>query len=269
MKASSVTTELDKYEADEGMTKANTTLYGTEFWAISRHELIAGVAARLLEQHASAEVARILAPLGAQSSLEDIAGWADQIKGLSADDGGDPDTIQFLTDFPNDASRDWHYVNLPLGVRNYAEAAELGFTREDDVVQMIGESVRVLQGNSNIMSKLNALRWLVHLVGDVHQPIHVGCGFVSTTDNVPQLVRDPQQIIQNNLSHDRGGNNLVLPVSGAVNLHSYWDSRLEGEIGEHTDEHADAAALGSVTFAERTSDSTSHELKDRFIDKLA
>jgi subtilisin family serine protease len=269
MKASSVTTELDKYEADEGVTKAKTNLYGTDFWAISRHELIAGVAARLLERHASAEVARILAPLGAQASLETIAGWADQIKGLSPEDGGDPDTIQFLIDFPNDASRDWHYVNLPLGVKNYAEAAELGFTRDDDVVQMLSESARVLQGISNIMSELNALRWIIHLVGDVHQPIHVGCGFVSTTDSVPQLVRDPQRIIQNNLSHDRGGNNLVLPVSGNVSLHSYWDSRLEGEIDEHTDEHADAAAFGSVTFAERMNDSTNHELKDRFIDKLA
>jgi len=257
-----------KYATDEELTKAGATLYGTEYWGISRHELIAGAAARLLERRASAEVTRILAPLGAQTSLLEIAGWADQIKGRSAEDGGDPDTIQFLTDFPNDASRDWHYVNLPLGVENYAVAAQLGFTRDDDVVHMLGESARVLQGNSNIMSKLNALRWVVHLVGDIHQPIHVGCGFVSTTDNVPRLVHDPQQIIQNNLKHDRGGNNLVLPVSGAVSLHSYWDSRLEGNIDEHADEHADEETPDSVTFAVRTDDSTSQELKDRFINKL-
>lgn len=268
LNAASVKIEGDKYKADEEPSKASTTLYGTEFWGISRHELIAGAAARLLKQGSSAEVARILAPLGQQTSLQDVAGWADQIKGRSAADGDDDDTVQFLTDFPNDGSRDWHYVNLPLGIANYAEAAELGFTRNDDVVQMISEAVRVLQGNSNIMSELNALRWLVHLVGDVHQPIHVGCGFVATTGNVPRLVRDPQRIIQNNLKHDKGGNNLILPVSGSASLHSYWDSRLEGEIEEHTDEHPEAEPHDAVTFAVTTDDATSPELKNRFVNKL-
>ncbi len=262
-------TEPVEYETDEELTKADTTLYGTEFWGIQRHELIAGAAARLLSERAGTQVARILAPLGDNINLQDIAGWADQIKGQTANPNQDPDTQQFLTDFPNDASRDWHYVNLPLGAANYAEAAELGFTRDDDVVQMINSTVRVLQGNSNIMSELNALRWLVHLVGDVHQPIHVGCGFVDASGNVPRLVSNPQTIIQQNLRHDRGGNNLVLPVSGSVSLHSYWDSRLAGQINPQPDEHFDAATLEAETFAEETDDSTRPELKNRFVDKLS
>jgi hypothetical protein len=174
-----------------------------------------------------------------------------------------------LTDFPNDASRDWHYVNLPLGVESYAQAVEMGFTRDDDVVQMIKESVRVLQSNSNIMSELNALRWLVHLVGDVHQPTHVGCGFVDTSGNVPRLVFNPERIRQQNLRHDKGGNSLVLPVSGNVNLHSYWDSRLAGDIDEHADEPASEEGAATETFSEMTEASTSPELKARFIAKLS
>ena len=266
---SDVVTESRKHQSDEELARANATLYGTEFWGISRHELIAGAASRLLNQRARAEVTRILAPLGNNTNLQDIAGWADQIKGQTANPNQDPDTRQFLTDFPNDASRDWHYVNLPLGVESYSEAAELGFTRDDDVVQMISASVRVLQGNLNIMSELNALRWLVHLVGDVHQPIHVGCGFVDASGNVPRLVLDPQRIIQRNLRSDKGGNNLVLPVSGSVSLHSYWDSRLAGDIDDHPDEQADAETLKAESFVEEAEDSTSPQLKRRFVDKLS
>jgi hypothetical protein len=249
--------------SEESLTRANTTLYGSEFWGVSRHELIASTAEQLLDQNARARVDEILSALPS-TNLGEIAGWADQIKGLSAGPGQDPDTQQFLRDFPNDASRDWHYVNLPLGVTTYSEAAELGFTRNDDVVQMIGESVRVLQGESQRMSELNALRWLVHLVGDVHQPIHVGCGFVNTSGSVPRLVRDPQRILQDNLRHDRGGNNLILPVSGNVSLHSYWDSRLAGDI----DELNNGGTPDAVTFAEEAADSTSQELKNRFVTKL-
>lgn len=248
---------------EELLTRANTTLYGSEFWGVSRHELIAGTAAQLLNENARSRVAEILSILP-NATLRNIAGWADEIKGQSAGPGQDPDTRKFLTDFPNDASRDWHYVNLPLGVTSYSEAWELGFARNDDVVQMIGESVRVLQGNSQRMSELNALRWIVHLVGDVHQPIHVGCGFVNTSGSVPRLVRDPQRIIQDNLTHDRGGNDLILPVSGNTSLHSYWDSRLAGDI----DELDDGGAVDAVTFAEETDDSTNPELKERFIVKL-
>jgi len=229
-------------EADPELTIDNSGLYSSEFWGIARHELIAGAAMQLLRESALLEVKRILEPLG-DIDLADIAGWADQIKGRSADDDGlDPHTVQFLTDFPDDASRDWHYVNLPLGVTSYAQAATLGFTRKDDVVQSIKTAVMVLQGNSAVMSELNALRWLVHLVGDVHQPIHVGCSFIDRSKAVPQLIFDPILINQKHLTHDRGGNNIILPISGSISLHSYWDSRLPGDIEEDPDEEADSDA---------------------------
>lgn len=204
-------------------------LYASEFWGISRHELIAGAADRLLNQRAREEVERILASLGGQVGLQEIAGWADRIKG-GAGSASDLDTAQFLRDFPNEESRDWHYVNLPLGAASYADAVRMEFTRDDDVVQMIGITVRVLQGDSKVMSKINALRWLVHLVGDVHQPVHVGCGFIDTAGSVPHLESDPQRIRQKRLAHDKGGNNLILPVGGKVSLHAYWDSRIPGTI---------------------------------------
>jgi len=237
--------------ATEEPAPREDTLYAAEFWGISRHELIAGAADRLLNQRAREEVERLLTPLG-HASLQEIAGWADRIRGGT---GGatDLDTAQFLRDFPNEESRDWHYVNLPLSVKSYADAARLEFTRDDDVVQMSGIMVRVLQGDSKVMSRLNALRWLVHLVGDVHQPLHVGCGFIDTTGTHPQLVSDPQLIREKRLTHDRGGNSLILPVPGGVSLHAYWDSRLPGSVG-----HRAAAADTEA----------STEIKRRFITRL-
>ena len=244
---------------DNKQETSGDTLYGSEFWGIQRHELIAGTAAKLLTEYASAKIQQILAPLG-HADLSSIAGWADQIKGRSANDTQDPDTQQFLRDFPNDASRDWHYVNLPLGIESYAQAQQLGFTRSDDVVQMINQMVRVLQGNSTIMSELNALRWLVHLVGDVHQPIHIGCGFIDTNGASPQLVHDPYQIIEKGLEHDRGGNNIVLPLGGNVSLHSYWDSRLSGTINVNVDSHSDTTTEDEFE--------SNAEVKQEFINKL-
>ncbi|HYD58738.1 MAG TPA: S1/P1 nuclease [Noviherbaspirillum sp.] len=239
----------------DDLTREDATLYASEFWGISRHELIAGAADRLLNQRAREEVERLLAPLGSEASLREIAGWADRIKGGGPGTSADPDTAEFLRDFPNGESRDWHYVNLPLGVTSYAEAKRLEFTRNDDVVEMVRVTVRVLQGDSKVMSRLNALRWLVHLIGDVHQPVHIGCGFIDTSGPAPQLVSDPQAILSKRLPHDKGGNSLILPVGGNVSLHSYWDSRIPGSIEAVTATGESGAQAGP-------------ELKKRFITKL-
>ncbi len=201
-----------------------STLYTSIFWGISRHELIAGVVADLLTPRAKAEVGKLLQPIG--QTLLEIAGWADQIKGMNAGPGQDQDTFSFLSKYPNDASKKWHYVNLPLGFETYTEADYAGFTRPDDLVKTIGQCVQVLQGRLEFISKLNALRWLVHLVGDVHQPNHIGCGFIDHTADGPILETDPKVILAKGLPNDRGGNSLVLPVSGSPNLHTYWDSYL-------------------------------------------
>ena len=203
------------------------TLYGSEFWGISRHELIARVATDFLSPRAKSEIAKLLQPIG--QTLPQIAGWADKIKGKKPSSGMDPDTRKFLEQFPNDVSKRWHYVDLPLGVGSYEEAKRLRFTEDDDVVQMIERCVQVLQERSRFVSRLNALRWLVHLVGDVHQPLHVGCGFINNTGDRPQLERDPDIIRRNDLKSDKGGNSLVLPVSGSITLHSYWDTYLPSD----------------------------------------
>lgn len=199
-------------------------LYARLFWGVPRHEAIAAAAEQHFSQKALEEIERITAPLGDNVRFSQLAGWADQIKRRAPKPGDDADTAAFLTDPRNRAQDTWHYVNIPCHADSYDRVKYPKFTRDDDVVQMTGHAVRVLAGESDRFSRLNALRLVTHLVGDVHQPIHVGCGYIDTSGNRPTLVLDPQVAAQRNLDHDRGGGRLLLP--GAGNLHGYWDSRL-------------------------------------------
>jgi hypothetical protein len=195
-------------------------------FAPARHNLITDAAFELLDPEAKARVEELLA--AGSMAVGDWGAWADSIKG-----GGpnDPETVNFKADHANDAHETWHYVNLPLESEGYEQAAELGFTREDDVVQTIGKCISVLKGDSTRFSPVNALRLLGHFVGDVHQPLHVGCGFFDRSTNPPTLLLDPQEIVDRGLTgaHDRGGNNITLPSSGK--MHSFWDGDIGGSIG--------------------------------------
>ena len=223
----------DITEADETAKTEETiedtsepTLYGKEFFNIERHNLITGTAVRLFSANANSRIQEILAPLN--QVFDDQGGWADEIKKTPASRPQDAETAAFFEDPRNKSHKTWHYVYLPLEADGYAEAAGLGFTRETDVVQMIKECVRVLQGASDRFSEINALRLLGHLVGDVHQPLHIGCGFIDDREDPPKFVKNPQIILQHDFKSDTGGNAIALP--GAGKMHSYWDAGLGGLI---------------------------------------
>jgi S1/P1 Nuclease. len=208
------------------------TLYDREFWSIGRHELIAAAAEELLSPDAKTEVKKLLKPIGV--AFPDIAGWADEVKRRKPRRGDDPDTVDFLEDERNAHADTWHYVDLPVGAHEYSRRTYPEFTRPDDVVQMLAESIKVLQGASDRFSVLNALRLTVHLVGDVHQPLHVGCGYLDRSTEVPRLTRDPAIASRKKLESDHGGNYLILPIgSKGPNLHAYWDGRLGGSAPMH------------------------------------
>ena len=213
---------------DPRLRKPEGSLYEREFWGITRHEAIAGAAELLLSARAKGEVARVVAPLGAGIGLPDLAGWADRIKRHTPNPStDDADTVAFLQDVRNRRHANWHFVNVPIGADGYDRRRYQAFTSDEDVVQMIAHAARVLAGQSNRFSELSALRLVTHLVGDVHQPIHVGCCYIKGVGASARLVRDPADAAH--LPNDRGGNNLLLPIgSGGTSLHSYWDSRLGG-----------------------------------------
>lgn len=237
---------------DPRLKQSTGTLYDQEFWGIPRHELIAGAAETFLSQRARDAVTTLLKPLSKTVRLRNVAGWADRIKRHTPNPAqDDPDTVDFLRDARNKRQPEWHYVNIPLDAEAYDRERYPAFTNDEDVVQMARECIRVLAAGSQRFSALNALRLITHLAGDLHQPVHVGCCYISGSGSHARLERDPEAIVNGNFKSDRGGNALRLPTGDT--LHGYWDSKLESPSFAAT---ADAEIVASP------------ELQELFIRKL-
>jgi hypothetical protein len=119
----------------------------------------------------------------------------------------------------------WHYVNKPVfldAAARQALAAKLPPIREEPVDGRAAERMNILQAINHNVSLLNdpakpepdravALCWVLHLVGDLHQPLHAA-GLYSASRF-------------SDLDGDRGGNEIpVAGVEGARNLHALWDN---------------------------------------------
>jgi hypothetical protein len=98
------------------------------------------------------------------------------------------------------ALRPWHYINLPLD-ESYANAKK---NPKGDVVMAIKKCIaKVKDQNEPKNERAFYLKLLVHFIGDLHQPMHVG------------------------RKEDRGGNSIRLQWFGKTsNLHRLWDSHL-------------------------------------------
>ncbi|HEY4208235.1 MAG TPA: S1/P1 nuclease [Puia sp.] len=191
-----------------------------------RHRAIADIANDHLEPGPKAKIQVLLKKIKV-SSLQDIATWADDIKPTSKKKPKDKDTVDFLAKFHD--SREWHFVDLPVNATGYDPVKYAPFTRPDDIVQMTVESINVLLGHSTKFSPLNALRWVTHLVGDMHQPLHIACGYIDFSGAMPRIVFDSDEIVAKHLlqKSDLGGNKIILPIgSGGKPLHTYWDTDL-------------------------------------------
>ena len=115
-------------------------------------------------------------------NLSRISNWADEIK-------SDPKW---------DHAWDWHYCTIPDG-ENYEKGKHKG-----QAVEKVFDFTKTLKDKKSTKEdKIIALKFLVHLIGDLHQPLHVGNG------------------------KDRGGNDVKVKWFGeATNLHNVWDERL-------------------------------------------
>ena len=195
-------------------------------WGDDGHQTVGKIASLRIRPRTAQKIAEILKP---GETLANIASWADTVKERMGKTDPDPDTNAFLQDVVhNEKNREWHYDNLPLNCKSYQTC--IGFTPDNDIVHMLNICIRTLQGHpdpNHPLTKRNALRLLVHFLGDIHQPLHVGTGFIDV--NGPRhtilIVRDPLVIRQKNLPNDKGGNDLVID-NDRKNLHGFWDFTL-------------------------------------------
>jgi hypothetical protein len=141
----------------------------------------------------------------------------------------DADTNAFLQDVThNEKNAEWHYDDLPLNCRDYPTCT--GFAPDNDIVHMLNVCIRTLQRHpdpNHPLSQRNALKLLVHFLGDIHQPLHVGCGFIDINgpNGAILIVKDPIVIKQKSLPSDKGANDLIID-NDRKNLHSFWDFAL-------------------------------------------
>ncbi len=121
-------------------------------WGRSGHQTVAEIAARHLSPAATAEVRTLLGSEGL-SGLPEVSLWADLIKALR------------VPDQPS------HVVRLPLDHRGYVAARDCRKRR--CVIAAIDRYAAILADRANpVAARVTALKYLVHLVGDVHQPLH-------------------------------------------------------------------------------------------------
>jgi hypothetical protein len=163
-------------------------------WGPTGHRLVARLAETQLRPQARAEVARLLRG-EPDPTLAGVANWADDLRDNAPGDNrdaGDPDLGR--------RTARWHYVNLAEDDCAYRPPAHC--PNGDCVIEAI-RSQRALLADPRQPDavRAQALKFLVHLVGDAHQPLHAG------------------------YARDKGGNTVQLQVDGkGSNLHRVWDS---------------------------------------------
>ena len=179
-------------------------------WGPTGHRVVG----RIAERHLAPETAREVAAILGTERLAYAGTWADDIR-------SDPAWAKAET---------WHYVTIPAGVTYAASKKE----PKGDVLEAIARFERGLadRGASRPLRQ-EAIRWLVHLVGDLHQPMHVG------------------------QREDRGGNEVVVLWFGEPsNLHAVWDSGMIDRMDLSSTELAekiDVALPAQVTSWQATS----------------
>jgi hypothetical protein len=183
------------------------------------HKAIAKAAEGCLDANGRAGVQRVLGSI----NLASVATWPDDLKRAARGKGplvNNAEARKFNHDFPKNGS--WHFVNLPLGMPAYADNSP--FSDHNDIVHAINGCIRILEGQTTPnFSKLQALRFLVHLVGDIHQPLHVGTGYYQfDAHNHVTLIREPNGALGK--VNDVGGNDLFF--SNSDELHAFWDTGL-------------------------------------------
>ena len=192
-------------------------------WGDAGHQIVAAIADHYLEPAVRRRIAAILTTdrsrLTAGTDIASEATWADKYR----------DSDRATTQLRYHATRNWHFVDLELE-RPDLETACFGqppFTpgklasrgpAADCLVDKIDEFVAELRAKgTSRKERLLALQFVLHLVGDLHQPLH-------TSDD-----------------HDEGGNEKTLSAPGlaAASLHSDWDTAFVLLLGDSPAQIAD------------------------------
>jgi len=151
-------------------------------WDREAHQAVALVAEARLRPDTRRAVAQLLEG----RPMADVAMWPDEVRNTTHRD-----------------TYNWHFVNIPLTAAGYDARRDCRPAARGDCIVAALERLEVILADASRTAhrRREALMFLIHLVADLHQPLHV-----SNNDDV-------------------GGNRRAVgEIGGALNLHSAWDS---------------------------------------------
>ncbi len=153
-------------------------------WGVIGHRAIGKIA----ENHLSPKAALAVKDLLGDQSLADVSTYADEVRSKP--------------EYKYTGA--WHYVNMPLGLSEAEFSKKVTGMADDNVYKALVKCEHeLINPATSREQKIFDLKFIVHLVGDLHQPMHV-----SRTE-------------------DKGGNSIQLSFNGqGTNLHRLWDSGL-------------------------------------------
>lgn len=133
-------------------------------WGGKGHAVVAHIAQYLLTERARVVSSELLAGDQTESeTLDSVASWADALRGRYADPGPRPETAN------------WHFVDIPRD-QTYNPERDCDFLLNGPcVIEAILGTEKVLafpRSGYYQNSRYEALKYVVHLVGDIHQPLH-------------------------------------------------------------------------------------------------
>ena len=145
-------------------------------WGYQGHRITGAVAEAFLEEDTKEKLQKLK-----KESLADLAPWMDRYSKIIR------------------ASKPWHYVNIPKG-KNYSPSRDCSAPRYC-LPWAIEHFIAILKDPSqSLMHRQEALAFVVHLIGDLHQPLHCAYG------------------------KDKGGNTVSVQFFGErMSLHLVWD----------------------------------------------
>ena len=198
---------------------------GAMAWGGDGHRAVGAIAEKLIKgSNAEKQVAALLLP---GETLESITNWADSAKGgVGYAPATDEQTAYTSV---NPRHQEYHYANVPFQLEHYVDGVLGG--SEVDIVQTLKQAIAVLQGkgdplnNPHGFTRRQALLLVAHMVGDIHQPLHMGAAYVSADGKfvVPSKKAEIDAI---RMFESRGGNNLMLDD---VKLDAISKGLIEGE----------------------------------------
>ncbi len=167
---------------------------GNTFWGKTGHRVTGAIA----QNHLSGKAKKALDDLLDGQSLAFVSTFGDDIK----------------ADRSYDMYNPWHYVNYPLGVL-YKDSEK---SPQGDIITAIETCTAIVANKANSREqRVFHLKMLVHLIGDLHQPMHTS------------------------RAEDKGGNDIQVQWFGkGSNLHRVWDTELIDSFGMTFTELAEA-----------------------------